>query len=175
MLSAFERLGLSPDAQQSDIKAAYHRLVKSCHPDRFTDPEKQRRGQEELIGINLAYEQAMKIAGSRHSISPTLPCEQAKSWAKKLIERGQYELSLLQLSKSETKDAQWYALQGQTLTGLKQYVSAHQAFRAAVRMEPDNLEYRRSALEAEMRLKRQGTFPHKALGQVKSLFGKKKP
>lgn len=173
MQSAFELLGLKPGANENDIKAAYHRLVKTCHPDSFLDPEKQKAGQEKLISINLAYKQAMKIAGSRQTPSPTLPCEQAKSWAKKLLERKQYELALLQLSKAESKDAEWYALQGETLTGLRQHVSAYQSWRSAVRIDPVSLEYRRGALEAEMRLKKMGTFPQKAISQVKALFHRK--
>ena len=172
MQTAFERLGIAASAGESDIRAAYHKLVKGCHPDSFSDPEQQRRGQEELILINVAYEQAMKIACSRSTVSPSLPCEQAKSWAKKLLERKQFELALLQLSKSESKDAEWFSLQGDTLTGLKQYTSAHQAFRAAVRMEPNNLAYRRNALDSEMRLKKAATLSGKALHQIKSLLKK---
>lgn len=173
MQSAFELLGIRPGADEITVRAAYHQLVKTCHPDSFSDPEKQRAGQEKLISINLAYEQAMKIVEARQTVYATLPCEQAKNWAKKLLERKQYELALLQLSKAESKDAEWFALQGETLTGLKQYVSAYQAWRAAVRMDPSCLAYRRGALEAEMKLKKMGTFTQKTLSQVKALFQRK--
>ncbi len=170
MPSAFELLGLAPDADEAAIRSAYHRLVKTCHPDSFLDAAAQQAGQEKLIGINLAYEQAMKIAGSRQTVSAMMPLQQAKGWARKLLERRQYELALLQLSKAESKDAEWYALQGETLGGLRQYLSSYQAWRAAVRMEPGSLEFRRGALDAEMRLKRAGRFPRKALEQVRQLF-----
>lgn len=172
MASAFELLGLSPDADAGAIRAAYHRLVKAHHPDRFLDPLAQAEGQQKLIGINVAYQECMRIAGSRQSSSAALPLKQAKDWAIKLLERKQYELALLQLSKAEDKDAQWYALQGQTLRGLKQHVSAHQAFRAAVRLEPDNLDYRRDALDAEMALKKENTLPRRAIRQIRSLFAR---
>ncbi|NLE19870.1 MAG: J domain-containing protein [Clostridiales bacterium] len=173
MPSAFELLGIQPDADEAAIRSAYHRLVKACHPDSFLDAEAQRAGQERLIGINLAYEQAMKIATSRQTPAAALPLEQAKGWARKLLERRQYEMALLQLSKAENKDAEWYALQGETLGGLRQYLSSHQAWRAAVRMEPGSLEYRRGALDAEMRLRKAGRFPRKALEQVRQLFHRK--
>ncbi|HSK68855.1 MAG TPA: J domain-containing protein [Candidatus Limnocylindria bacterium] len=173
MLSAFEQLGVRADASEQDIRAAYHRLVKSCHPDRFLDPEEQQAGQRKLIGINLAYEQAMKIAGSRRTVSSVLPVEQAKSWARKLLERRQFELALTQLSKSEGRDAEWFALQGQALGGMREFISSHQAWRAAVRMEPDNLDYRRGALEAELRLRHAGDFAHKAMDQVRNIFRRK--
>ncbi|NLX83969.1 MAG: J domain-containing protein [Clostridiales bacterium] len=173
MQSVFEILGVEPDADEHAIRSAYHQLAKSCHPDKFTDPEEQVRGQERLISINVAYEQAMRIAANRTSPAASFPLPQAKVWATKLIGRKQYELALLQLSKAEDKDAEWYALQAQTLVGLKQFISAHQAWRAAVRLDPDNLAYRRGALEAEMMLKRADSLPHRALSQIKNLFQKR--
>lgn len=173
MQTAFEILGVPPNADEQAIRTAYHQLAKTCHPDKFLDPDEQRVGQARLISINLAYEQAMKIASTRQTPAAALPLPQAKAWAEKLLERKQYELALLQLSKSEDKDAGWYALQAQTLTGLKQYLSAHQAWRTAVRMDPDNLQYRREALSAEMLLKKSGTLPFKAMNGLKSLFSKK--
>lgn len=171
--TAFDILGVGSDADEITIRSAYHKLAKTCHPDIFLDPEQQRQGQEKLVTINLAYEQAMKIASSRQIPAASLPLKQAVIWAEKLLERKQYELALLQLSKAEEKDAQWYALQAKTLQGLRQYLSAHQAWRAAVRLDPDNLSYRRSALEAEMQLRRAGSLPYKAITQVKNLFRKK--
>ena len=35
----FEVLGLKPGADAQDVRAAYRRLVKSCHPDQFQDPQ----------------------------------------------------------------------------------------------------------------------------------------
>lgn len=173
MQTAFELLGVRPDADQQSIRSAYLKLVKSCHPDNFQDEAQQQDGQQRLIGINLAYEQAMRIAGSRKTASPALPLEQALGWAQKLLDRRQYDLVLLQLSKSEAKDARWYALQAQALAGMKQHLSCHQAWRAAVRLDPDNLDYRRQALEAEMRLKKANSAPQRALNQFKSLFQRK--
>ncbi|NLW21402.1 MAG: J domain-containing protein [Clostridiales bacterium] len=172
MQTAFEVLGLRPDADERAIRSAYHQLAKTCHPDKFQDPAQQQAGQQRLIAINLAYEQAMKIAASRQTPVAQIPLQQAKDWARKLLERKQYELALLQLSKAEGKDAQWYALQARTLVGLKQYLSAHQAWRTAVHMDPDNLAYRREALSAEMLLRRSGRLPRRVISQLKNLFRK---
>lgn len=173
MQTAFEILGVAPDADERAIRSAYHKLAKTCHPDVFLDPKEQESGQAKLISINQAYEQAMKIASSRQTLGASLPLAQAKGWAIKLLERKQYELALLQLSKAESKDAQWFALQAQTLAGLRQYLSAHQAWRAAVRLDPENLEYRRGALDAEIMMKKAHSLPQKALRGVKNLFLKK--
>lgn len=172
MQTAFERLGLRPDADEAAIRNAYRRLVKTCHPDSFSDPEEQKAGQKELISINLAYAQCLKLAESRHTASPALPVAQAKYWARSLLARRQYDMALFQLSRAESKDAEWYALQGETLLGLRDHLAAHQAWRSAVRLEPDNREYRRSALAAEMALKRSRTLPGRLAGKARSLLGR---
>ncbi|MCS7030953.1 MAG: J domain-containing protein [Gloeomargarita sp. SKYG116] len=46
----YRTLGLRPDATPAQVKAAYRRLVKLCHPD--TNPN----GHEQMIALNLAYE-----------------------------------------------------------------------------------------------------------------------
>jgi tetratricopeptide (TPR) repeat protein len=173
MPTAFEILGVSPDADAVEIRSAYHQLAKACHPDRFLDPREQAAGQERLIVINLAYEQAMDIATKRQTPSASLPLEQALVWAEKLLSRKQYELALLQLSKAEDKDARWYAMQARTLGGLKQHLSAHQAWRTAVRLDPENLSYRRAALDAEIRMKKADSLPVRAINGIRKLFQRK--
>lgn len=168
--TAFERLGLKPDADEAAVRSAYRKLVKACHPDLFRDPEEQKAGQQQLITINLAYAQCLKTLESRHTASPVIPAAQAKYWARSLLARRQYGMALFQLGRAESKDAQWHALEGEALTGLKDYVAAHQAWRTAVRLEPDNREYRRSALAAEMALKRSRTLPGRLAGKARALF-----
>lgn len=172
MQTAFECLGLPPDADEAAIRNAYRKLVKTCHPDSFMDPEEQLAGQEKLISINLAYAQCMKMVASRQTTSPALPVAQAKYWAKNLLARKQYGMAFFQLGRSEDKDAEWHALQGEILLNMKDYLGAHQAWRAAVRLEPDNRDYRREALAAEMALKRSRTLSGRLAGKARSLFGR---
>lgn len=40
-MNPFDVLEIPPDASPEEIKAAYHRLAKRWHPDRFTGPEKE--------------------------------------------------------------------------------------------------------------------------------------
>lgn len=40
-MNPFEVLEIAPDASPEEIKAAYHRLAKQWHPDRFTGAEKE--------------------------------------------------------------------------------------------------------------------------------------
>ncbi|MBR4334779.1 MAG: J domain-containing protein [Clostridia bacterium] len=162
LLDAFEILGLNPDADEAQVRQAYHQRVKACHPDQFADGDDQRQAQEKLIQLNLAYEDAIRrLAGKKspvlHSVSP----EQAKAIAKKLMEQQRYESALLQLSHAETRDDEWYYIHGQLLMGMRQYGTAHQSFREAVRLQPENLEYRRGALDAAIAIKKHQKWPYR--------------
>ena len=135
------------------MRAAYRRLVKTCHPDQFQDPQRQKAAQEQLLQLNLAYEAALKLA-SQHRVGFNLISqEEAKHFAQRLIDQGNLESALRQLARADGKDADWYFLQGKILMGLRQYDTAHQSFREAVRRDPDNHKYREGALDAANILK----------------------
>ncbi len=164
ILNPFLVLEVSEDADQETIKAAYHRLVKRWHPDQFTDSTEQEIAQTHLIQLNLAYQEALRAAGSRrpaHHAAPDLPLSQAKSLSKRLYDLKQYESALRQLARTREKDAEYYYLEGQILTALRQYGSAHQAFRAAVQMAPTNREYHRAAFNAAQTYKKHCRLPYR--------------
>jgi DnaJ-domain-containing protein 1 len=51
-------LGLPPDASNQEVKQAYKKLVKRCHPDLFFDnPSRRKKAQEILTKINQAYDE----------------------------------------------------------------------------------------------------------------------
>jgi hypothetical protein len=56
-LSAYEILGLSPSASWAEIKAAYRKRVKACHPDLFASTDEQARALAErwTKALNAAY------------------------------------------------------------------------------------------------------------------------
>lgn len=68
-----------------EIRTAYRRLVKECHPDRFTDPVQQKEAQEKLIQLNLAYEEALKQSERKTIGFNQLPLQEAKHFAKRLL------------------------------------------------------------------------------------------
>ena len=136
------------------MRAAYRRLGKACHPDQFQDPQRQKAAQEQLLQLNLAYEAALKLA-SQHRVGFNLISqEEAKHFAQRLIDQGNLESALRQLARADGKDADWYFLQGKILMGLRQYETAHQSFREAVRRDPDNHKYREGALDAALAMKK---------------------
>ena len=153
-MNAFEVLGLTVEADQQQVHQAYRTRVKACHPDQFVDREQQAKAQEDLIRLNLAYEEALRLSAGRQVGYHAVPGEQAKTIARKLMEQGRYESALLQLGRADEKDDEWYFIQGQLLMQMRQYGSAHQAFREAVRRDPYNREYRQGALDAALAVKK---------------------
>lgn len=169
-MNAFEVLGLAPTADQEQVRAAYRSQVKKCHPDQFEDRDAQLRAQEKLIQLNLAYEEALQCASQRQLSFATLPTEQAMAIARKLMEQGNVENALGQMARAESKTADWYCLQGQLLMKMKQYASAHQAFRAAVKLSPANNEFRTWALDAAVAIKKHQKLPYKIADWAEDLL-----
>ena len=61
----FEVLGLKSTADADEVRSAYRSLVRVCHPDRFLDEDERKAAQEKMIALNLAYEEALKLASTR--------------------------------------------------------------------------------------------------------------
>ena len=65
MNNPFEVLGLKGWADQEEIRAAYRTLVKQCHPDMIQNPLLKEEAQERMVRLNLAYEEALRLASPR--------------------------------------------------------------------------------------------------------------
>ncbi len=159
--SPFTVLGLDATADADDVRNAYRRLAKTCHPDRFPDPEQRKAAQEQMIALNLAYEEALKRTAGRKTVASynkELSQEDAVMLANKLLRRQSPEAALRYLLRATNRDGAWYAMQGHILMAMDRYETAHQSFREAVRREPNNIEYRRGALDAAVALKKSRTM-----------------
>lgn len=133
----------------------------------------QKAAQEKLIRLNLAYEEALKIA-SQHRVGFNLISqEEAKHFAQRLIDQGNLESALRQLGRADSRDDGWYYMQGQILMGLRQYETAHQSFREAVRRDPENRKYREGALDAALCQKKNRPLGEKLHGWVKETLGRR--
>ncbi len=175
MSTPFETLGLRAWADPDEIRKAYRALVKKNHPDMVQDPVQKKQAQERMVQLNLAYEEALRLASPRQTASwqQELPCEDAVTLAERFLSRGNPESALRQLSRAETKNAAWFALQGKILIALDQAESAHQSFREAIRRDPENNDYRAGALEAALAMKKEKTLPGRLRRVLKDLKGKK--
>lgn len=173
-MNAFEVLGLTMQADQQQVRQAYRTRVKACHPDQFIDREQQTRAQEQLIQLNLAYEEALRLSAGRQVGYHAVPVEQAKAIAKRLLEQGRFENALLQLGRADYKDDEWYFIQGQLLMKMRQYASAHQSFREAVRRQPENNAYRQGALDAALAVKKHQKLAYRVADWAEGLLHPRK-
>jgi len=168
MNNPFEVLGLKGWADQEEIRSAYRTLVKQCHPDMIRDPQLKEEAQQRMVRLNLAYEEALRLASPRPQ-SPAGPqpsVAEAVLMAERSLARDNPEAALRQLLKCDQRDGDWYYMQGKVLMAMEQFESAHQSFREAVRRSPDNNVYRSGALAAVVAQREAATIQ----GKVKKVF-----
>ncbi|MCL1854574.1 MAG: DnaJ domain-containing protein [Clostridia bacterium] len=168
----FDVLGLNPHADAQEIRAAYRQKVKDCHPDQYQDAAEQTAAQERLVELNLAYEEALKVAFRHHVGFHYISQEEAKHFAVRLMDQGSLESALRQLNRASSRDDGWYYLQGHILMGLRQYENAHQSFREAVRREPENRRYREGALDAALAMKKNRRPGYRLQNWLREALGK---
>ena len=169
MNNPFEVLGLKGFAGPDEIRSAYRALARQCHPDMIQDPAEKEAAQARMTALNLAYEEALRLASPRignHPVTPELSSAEAVLMAQRAMARNNPEGALRSLIRCEDRDSEWYYTQGTVLMALEEYDSAHQSFRQAVRMEPDNNVYRAGALAAAVALQKEQRLP----GKVKKAF-----
>lgn len=158
----FDVLGLKGTAGADEIRTAYRTLVKKCHPDHFLDADEQKAAQEKMIALNLAYEEALRLAvPARSTYRQQLTQQEAVDLASKALSKGNPQSALAQLGRTPDREGPWFFMQGQALMDMEQYESAHHAFRAAIHFEPDNLDFRRRALDAALAMKEAQTLAGK--------------
>ena len=163
MSTPFEELGLRAWADPDEIRQAYRALVKQCHPDMVQDPAKKQEAQERMVRLNLAYEEALRLAAPRQKAAYTqkLPAEDAVILAERMLRKEKPESALRQLMRADMKDGVWFFTYGKILMRMDRYHEAHLAFREAVRRDPQNNAYRSGALEAAVEEKKEQTVSGK--------------
>jgi len=174
MNNPFEVLGLKGWADQDEIRNAYRALVKQCHPDMIQDPVRKQEAQDRMVQLNLAYEEAIRLAAPKvQPASAELPSAAAVLMAERSLARNNPEGALRTLLKAEKRDGDWYYMQGKVLMAMEQYESAHQSFREAVRRSPENNVYRSGALAAALAQRKAETLQGKMQKVFKKFINKK--
>lgn len=167
MQNPFITLGVPETATEQQVHLAYRRLVKECHPDIQPGEAEKESAQARLIALNLAYEEALRRtsvkASAAHAPSPRIySLVDTNRLAARLLRQKMFDSALRVLERCGEADETWHFLRGQALVGLGRPQEAHDSFRQAVRLCPDNNEYRRAALSAFTAAKKQ----QRPLGRV---------
>lgn len=138
-MNPYEVLGVSQNATEEEIKAAYRKLVKKYHPDRFaSDPEKQAAASEKLKQVNAAYDMITKMKQGNYSQASGSPQFMQVRMA---IQRGDLMSAESMLNSMSERTAEWHYLMGVILFRRGWYDGASEHFTVAYQMEPGNAEY----------------------------------
>ena len=151
----FQILGVSPQASEDEIKAAYRKLAKKYHPDLHPDSVTAEAKMKE---INEAYTEALRIkkgggawyqgggygtqgySGSAYQGRPYAdPNMQAVN---DYIMTARYSEALALLNSIYEQNAEWHYLYAIAENGLGNLISAIRHAQLACQMEPGNPQFR---------------------------------
>ena len=154
-MDPYKVLGVSRDATQDEIRAAYLALVKKYHPDKYQDDSLKEIADERLKEINEAYDLLTRkgassqadasgysgygYSGQGGSYSGPNAAEFAR--ARAFINAHDLEGAKRVLDAIQTRNAEWYYLYG--IISLREgwYDRARDYIGRAYYQEPGNQEY----------------------------------
>ena len=150
MNDPYQVLGVSPNATDAEVKAAYRRLAKEYHPDRNGG---SAEAEKKMMQINDAYTQIVEMRknGSSYSYGgysqgwggSSQAQQQAPEFShiRQMLQQYRWQEALQALETMENRNAEWYYLYARGRQGLGDDIAALNFARLAVSMDPNNLEY----------------------------------
>ncbi len=153
MKDPYSILGVSKDASDEEVKNAYRELARKYHPDNYADNPLSDLASEKMKEINEAYDEIMEMrrgggknTQNSYSGGPTQFPE-----VRSLINAGRLEQAqeLLDGVPPQSRDAEWYFLNGTVLYRRGWFDQAYTSFATAVRMNPQNYEYQNAMRNAQ--------------------------
>lgn len=146
-------LGVSPNATDAEVKAAYREKARKYHPDNYTDNPLSDLAQEKMQEINEAYDTIVRMrqnggagnvgggaAGSHYSDIRNM------IRANRILDAEM----LLDGVPAASRDAEWYFLKGSVLYKKGWLEDALSHYSTACRMDPGNAEYRAALNHMQM-------------------------
>lgn len=175
MRDPYEVLGVSKNATDDQIKDAYRELARKYHPDNYTDNPLSDLASEKMKEINEAYDAIVneRRNGSSKKSSGNYNNQYNQYGGtnfpevRNLINQGRLEQAqeILDGVPPQSRDAEWYFLNGTVLYRRGWFDQAYTSFATAVRMNPNNFEYR-NAMNAAQRQSGQQYNPYRSYGSA---------
>jgi molecular chaperone DnaJ len=175
----YEVLGVSPSADDSEIKQAYRALAKKYHPDNYADSPLASLASEKMAEINAAYDQIQQMrkgggssAGSGYGgYSGSYGSSYGSSYSggqfsdvRQLIASGRVIEAdeLLNGIPASSRDGEWYYLKSRILYARGFLEEAYSYAQKSVTIEPNNGEYRQwlGAMQNQHTYGYSGQTPH---------------
>ena len=165
MRDPYEVLGVSPDANDDEIKRAYRDLARKYHPDNYQNNPLADLAEEKMKEINEAYDAITRTRSGGGSSSYGGGGSQSQSGygygnsgyqqrsqgsasqvfyrARQAIQSNDLE-GAEQLLQGASRNGEWYFLMGSIAYRRGWLDEARQNYQLAVQMDPGNMEYRQA-------------------------------
>ena len=146
MTDPYKVLGVSPNATDEQVKAAYRELAKKYHPDNYAGNPLADLASEKMQEINQAYDAivAQRKAG-QGAARPGGGYTGSSQFAdiRRMINAGRVAEAqeLLDGVAAASRDAEWHFLKGSIYYSRGWLDDALQCFQKACSMNPQNQEY----------------------------------
>ncbi|MDD3693580.1 MAG: J domain-containing protein [Oscillospiraceae bacterium] len=151
----YKVLGISPNATDDEVKAAYRELARKYHPDNYLNNPLSDLAEEKMQEINEAYDHIVQMrrrgAGAQYG-NGTHSSDTRYNDIRNMINTGRVidAETLLDGIPSSSRDAEWYFLKGSVLYKKGWLEDAYMHFQTASRMNPTNMEYRTAVNQMNM-------------------------
>ncbi len=146
MKDPYSVLGVSKNATDEQIKDAYRELARKYHPDNYADNPLSDLAGEKMKEINEAYDAIMNSRRAPKGNSGYTGGNANSSFpeVRSLINQNRLEQAqeVLDGVPPQSRNAEWYFLNGTVLYRRGWFDQAYTSFATAARMEPMNPEYR---------------------------------
>ena len=160
MNDPYQVLGVDPGASDEEVKRAYRELARKYHPDNYQNNPLADLAEEKMKEINEAYDAITRLrsgGGGGYTSSSSSSYQSGSAYQRQgqgydaafaqvrnLINSGSLDQAEQLLRNSSNRSAEWYFLAGSVAYRRGWLDEAMQNYQIAVRMEPNNMEYRQA-------------------------------